>query len=61
MSIFASILRSVYKLSGKANAFFAPESLYTLRKIDAKILMIQPPHFRAVMQSQLFFLCICTS
>ena len=26
--------------SGKANAFFAPESLYTLRKIDAKILMI---------------------
>ena len=89
MSIFASILRSVYKLSGakkafalpedalrreiekqnrhrgvftptdrkayyetiavngflsassgKANAFFAPESLYTLRKIDAKILMI---------------------
>ena len=35
--------------SGKANAFFAPESLYTLRKIDAKILMIYPPHFHAVM------------
>lgn len=33
----------VISSSGRPNAFFAPESLYAVRRMDAKVLMIYPP------------------